>query len=931
MSACLRSVAALGLLTLTAAAVADDTYYRVPLGDLKLTEGKLPAEPTDQNWRLRETAWCMVPYAVLDGEGEIYVATDDYFTSWHVPRLQRQSARLLVRTEKASDLTGRLFYPKPDWSGMVMVRFAIPATEAQPSAREVFLHAKQAHYEQLLQRNIPGGAWFRHEVRQTEAALNTKPADISPNARQPRTVRPNEIEDTYAIFSGGRAVSENLQLDRPLPNRKPDPHTVDIATLQGITVQEIDWKPLVKDLKPALDPLAALIPANQHVVFFPTFSAAVTTADEADRQGTPLLHLAEPRSEDAQTAHRYQRQLCLSLTGLGRLLGPKVARSVALTGSDTYFRTGTDLAVLFEAPNPALLETLLLAQISMAAKTSPQAKAENGQVEGLAYHGLRSSDRSVCSYVARLDNAVVVTNSLYQLGRLASVHKDRSKSVAALPEYVFFRNRYRLGDPDETAMVFLSDATIRRWCSPRWRIATSRQTRDLAVMSELQAAQLDRLVKGTAQPGPLYADLALSQPSELTLGPDGVHSSVHGSLGFLTPIAELTLTKVTQSEAEAYRQWRDGYQRNWRWAFDPIALRVGLHAGKLTADLTVMPLIWGTDYREFVSVSRGATLAPDAGDRHDALGHFALALNPQSPTFRQAENFASHMSQGVTLGWIGRSMAVYADSDPFWLDLAKVPEDKVTEFMEKEIGRVPVAVRVEVASGLKLTLFLASLRAFIDQTAPDMTRWESLTYKDQPYVKISPTERGKGMNKSLEKLAIYYAASGEALVVTLNEKVLQRAIDRQLARKASEANKDKSSLVGQPWLGASMGLEIERGMLELIARGSSRDYQATMQSRAWANLPIMNEWKRRYPDQDPVELHGRHWQIRLICPGGGKYVWNEQWQTMESTVYGHPGQPKPGPAVAPALLAFQRGAFGLTFEDQGLRARVVLERAAPAK
>ena len=45
--------------------------------------------------------------------------------------------------------------------------------------------------------------------------------------------------------------------------------------------------------------LAASIPADQHVVFFPTFSAAVLTADEAERQGTPILHLAEPRSEDA--------------------------------------------------------------------------------------------------------------------------------------------------------------------------------------------------------------------------------------------------------------------------------------------------------------------------------------------------------------------------------------------------------------------------------------------------------------------------------------------------------------------------------------------------------------------------------------------------------------------------------------------------------
>ena len=149
-------------------------------------------------------------------------------------------------------------------------------------------------------------------------------------------------------------MSENLQLDRMIrttdaaTRRKP---TVDVDKIDGITVPEIDWKPLVKDLKPKLDPLAALIPADQHAVFFPTFSAAVRAADEADSAGTPVLRLAEPRSEDARTVKRYQRQLGLSLTGLGRLLGPHVAQSVALTGSDPYFRTGTDVAVLFEAQN----------------------------------------------------------------------------------------------------------------------------------------------------------------------------------------------------------------------------------------------------------------------------------------------------------------------------------------------------------------------------------------------------------------------------------------------------------------------------------------------------------------------------------------------------------------------------------------------------
>ena len=41
---------------------------------------------------------------------------------------------------------------------------------------------------------------------------------------------------------------------------------------------------------------------------------------------------------------------------------------------------------------------------------------------------------------------------------------------------------------------------------------------------------------------------------------------------------------------------------------------------------------------------------------------------------------------------------------------------------------------------------------------------------------------------------------------------------------------------------------------------------------------------------------------------------------MESTVYGHPGQPKIGPTAPPELLNFRFANFGITFENQGLRA-----------
>ena len=686
----------------------------------------------------------MSPYAVLDGDGEAYVEIAQ-LRNYPVPYGASMRGEVFVRTAKTGqDVAGRLFVPKQDWSGMVVVRFKISASHAdEPRARADFYRAEESHYQALLGRDIPGGAWFRHQVKEAKLALG-QTGEVPSGSPVPSFQQVDELSRTYDLFSGGRAMSENLQLDRQLlPGRGQREGNVKIDTLRGINVREIDWKDRIKGLKPELDPLAAAIPADQHAVFFPSFQAATRVADEAVRQGVPVLRMADPRAEDAQTEKRYQRQLGLSISALSRMLGPSLVSSMALTGSDPYFPTGTDLAVLFESPQPALLENLIVMKVGMAAAGEKEAQPVEGEVAGVSYRGFLSSDRRISSDVARLDKVLVVTNSTYQLQRLAEVRSGKSPAIASLPEYVFFRNRYRRGDAEETGLVFLSDATIRRWCGPKWRIANSRRTRDAAVLADLQASQADALVCKGVKPGPIYTDLATASAGQLTLTERGVTSSTLGTLAFLTPIAEMPLDEVTATEAEAYNRWREGYEMNWNWAFDPIALRLTLRDDRLAADLTVMPLIVGSEYREMAAISRGGKFAPDAGDPHGAMVHFILALDPKSPMFQSYGNILTSMIHGATLSWIGPSLAIYADPDPFWQELAKQKEQDRERFLEQNVGRLPLAVQIEVCDGLKLAAFLAGVRTWIEQSSPGMVRYETLSYHDQPYVKVSPTERAK--------------------------------------------------------------------------------------------------------------------------------------------------------------------------------------------
>jgi len=563
----------------------------------------------------------------------------------------------------------------------------------------------------------------------------------------------------------------------------------------------------------------------------------------------------------------------------------------------------------------------------------------SGEVAGVPYQGMRSPDRVISSYAATLGQAVVITNSLAQLQRLVETHQGNRGSLGKLDEYTFFRARYPLDDGEETALMLISDKTIRRWCGPRWRISTSRRTRAAATMTELQASHLDALVKGDVEAGSVTVDANLPDAGQLRIDATGMSSSVYGTLDFQTPIVELEMTHVTPEEANLYNRWRDGYQRYWSNFFDPIAVRFQVTKSALSTDVTVMPLIASSDYNSFIQVSKGSEIPAGFGDLHpESILHWVMAINTDSEVLQSNVGMARLFAPQIKtspLSWIGKGMSIYVDQDPLWAELLKLVkdgegdlDDVMEDFLPAQVHRLPVALYVDVKSGFKLTLFLSGVRAFIESTAPGMLLWETKDYRGLPYVKISPSGEARRNAEELENVAVYYSASGDSLVLTLSEPLLKRSLDRRLAGqdKSKPTATDKKPAEQVSWTGENMGMQVRQEFLQLLEHGLDQGYRNQMRSLSWGNLSILNEWKQRYPDADPVQLHQRFWQRKLVCPGGGKYVWNEQWQTMESTVFGHPGDPKPGVGFPSQLKQVKFGNLGLTFEESGLRARLELKR-----
>ena len=866
---------------------AEELIRELHLTDLTITEGSLPAE---------EAAWNA---SVANGE-----ALTEGTGAGRV---------LLVRLPAPAELRGVLavYVDDDPFKPAQRVAFTVPLAKLQaaPDAVAAFRTAKRefcaiqlgaegSRSSQVLPEGADLGtrAWW--SLQRTRAGAAGEAAVPNGNRRD------RELDETIDLFTGITALRENLQFDRTLRIRGEGESNVLITDLPQLEVKEVPWERMPgAESKFELDALAERLPGDQHAVLFPSFTAMSGGLARVDSLLAGPLQAVSGRSDDAGSMQRYQHQLGLELTELSKRFGAQIVDQVAMTGSDPFLRTGTDVAVLLRAKQPELLAAFLTAKVEAMIKAG--ATAIQGSAGTLAWRGAKRDDRSVSCYLLIDGEVAVVANSLVQIEAYAAVRAGTRPALSAAPEYAYFRRRYHTGD-DELALAVVPDAALRRWCSAHWRIGDSRRMRAATVLAALQAEWIADGAKPGWQP--------VTPPTELgalSAGSEGLRSAVYGSLAFLTPVSELVIDRVTNDEAEAYRRFHDQYQRAWRDYLDPLAVHLtGSADGRLGVDLSILPLIIDSDYRRMLEFAGEATLEAGAGDPHPALLQLAVALDRDSGPLGEVNRDAGRTLGGLAspFGWVGQTASIYADADPFWDEVAAIPEmhDRM-EFLQANLSRLPLGINVAVADPFRLAAFLTALRAMATQSAPGLMEWGTRTWKEVDYVIITPAARaGLGLGKDTH---LYYLPAPEGLTVTCSEAVMQRAIERLVAARAAGAVKPA------PWPGSHLALAADPAALRMAASlAGESGVQGWMQRRAWANLAILNEWRRRFPGEDPVAVHQRLWGVRLTSPAGGTYVWNERWLSMESSVFGLPAEPKAGAELPSGLDGIARITAGLSFE-----------------
>ncbi len=905
---------------------AEYVYYELALKELVFEESD-PAELDDAAQNLHEAGTHRLfgdvpgferyPYVFIE-DGVAFVGNPGVGGWGTSPGRGLGDLRIGLRIPPGALAQGILFYPKKG-GGFLRLDFALPE-DRQPGEPEAFYRVMEEHYGRLLAQGIPGSTFFRVQWRVARAGRGAD-ADADPPSGI-RGFRGSELEETFGLFTGSRAVAENLALDDEL-RIEGDGGTPSVALdgVAGITTPEFDWERIEIAGPEREDPLAGLIPGDQHGLFFGSFDGWKRFRHEYAEAGLPILDLVEFPGEFEGILERYERQLLLDGETLAEMKGRAGIGSLAVTGGDPYLPSGAAVTVLVETDDPGGWVE------GFRERTGTDRVSESGTYLGREWREVRSSNRRIHAITVALDGAVAITNSRHQKRRIIETANRDIPALNKTNDYRYFRERYKPGA--ETGFLVISDATIRRWGRPEARIANSRRTRAAAALMELQVANRNLLLEaaehGLDEERAIHrgeADSAGLRNVVLDPGGSLLRDSVYNTMDFLTPVDELDLEKATSDEVRAYQVWRNRYQGRWGDIFCPITLRFDFSDEKVIADLMVFPLIEQSAFREFIEVAGKNEISAGDGDPHpEAMLHFVVSVDPDSEplrnTFRAMRGMLGEQLDINPLDWIRSSVALYVDDGFFWEAAANASDPG--RFFGENFAEAPVGIHIASRSSARLAVFLAGFRGFLDQTAPGLLEWTTREHNEREYVVVRPRERFFGGGD----FSLHYATLPGALVASLREDVITNAIDRANRRAATPREAPFE------WPGKHLNMRVRHGVFPVLTGIFDTEAASNTRRAAWRQIPILNEWKRWYPERDPVAVHET---VYGIPPGfGDAFEWNDAYKTAASVRWGHPGEPAVRDGGLTGLLGEIREAvFGVTFEMDGLSARAEISRGTEA-
>jgi len=367
--------------------------------------------------------------------------------------------------------------------------------------------------------------------------------------------------------------------------------------------------------------------------------------------GGNLRDMVAIRGLDYEIRGRVERQLALRETVLSKLLGDAVIADVALVGTDTFFREGAAVGVLFQSRNSAVLAAAIGSQRQEALKAEKTASEKTVEIAGRKVSLLATSDNGVRSFYAVDGDFHLVTTSQTIVRRFFETGKG-TDALADLKDFRYARTLLPLSRKD-TLFVYLSDPWFRLLVSPQYRVE---MTRRMQSEVEIELIHLARLAaRSEKQPAEKIEDLVMGgflpeqfgkhpDGSRLVVNGDGFTDSLRGARRSFLPVADVAITHITPTEQQAYEEFSRQYLAQWQ-RVDPVIVAIRRdekqtpsgRREKVTLDVHISPYArahYGF-FSGFLSEPDKWRLAPVKGNVIEGEARIsAFSAEPRDPRYR---------------------------------------------------------------------------------------------------------------------------------------------------------------------------------------------------------------------------------------------------------------------------------------------------------
>jgi hypothetical protein len=840
----------------------------------------------------------------------------------------------------------------------------IPIPTEPTGPRSIFTNwaVEQNQYFRELLNIYPDETFFQYVLLQSEQRYGVR----APPLPKPIRPRPELETDLYSVVSGSLAVHEALQQSTLSGSRRNGDLNVLINDLSPPVVQSLPYKQLLEDklVKQKREPkraeIAKLVPEDQYFLHFQSLRAVGELLDLSVDWGGSLLRLFMVTAQDNRVQQKFDEQLCLRRDPLTKLFADGVVSEMALTGSDPFLFTGTDLTLILRLKRPELFQKSAQVWLAEAKDRHPDLIEQEFNYRGHRIAARYTADRVVSSFIATHGEYVIYSNSHRAIRDVLDAATGAGPRLYDALDYQYVTTILPPSDDARSGYLFASEAFVRRMISPAAKISEKRRMECFNNLVMLNNASLMYRMENGKSPSSLndlieahYVDPGkVVCPHGGAYAVDAAHDtctcSLHNRLKYLTPNCELSVLKVSEEERGEYERYKQRYEQFWRTVFDPIAVRITVEP-QVKLETCILPFANGGLYQTLRSQ---LAVKPQAIDtRHIASSAVvSLAAVPGREAIasyvRELPGVAEALQADPTLAdmkWVGdRAGLHFCDDDTVLtvdptrfraLDLPFVRHVSIDEQMIASLmlaaATMPTYVTFGVEDRDKAARLLEQLAKRVPLREGDVfglaTQYDAYRlpdYKQHPQYVFS-------FQLYAIKLRLHVALVGNQLVAATKPQILRQVID-------AEANPAVGAAASEP---VQLLVRFNRRALDRLRDQMALYWAEKSRLACHRNAVAISTLAKLYdtPIDDVPRLAEAKYGVRYFCPEHGVYEYDAAHDMAVCSVHGNRADSKQNPGLdenssfAHFLAGLDELVATLRFDDEALIATVEIVRHQDAK